>query len=440
MEKKKIYVGLDIGTDSVGYAVSDENYKLYRFHGSDVWGSVIFDAGSLSDERRSYRSARRRLDRRQQRVNLIQEIFAKEIAKIDPRFFVRLAESYMWREDVEDEYVFFNDEGYTDIDYNRAYPTIHHLICDLMESDKPHDPRLVYLACEWLVAHRGHFLNKLSVDRIDDITDIHSVYNRFMDFFKYNGYSLPWQDIDVQKLAMVLKAKCGITEKTKKLTEALLGGANPSKVASEEFPFSLHSIIRLLAGAKCTPKDIFQKSDYAELDSISLGMEEEKFAELMSSIGEDYDLIDVLRDLYDWGLLADILNDNEDKMSTISAAKVAVYEQHKKDLKTLKYFVRKYVPEKYYEVFRVARKDNYVAYSYHTDKKTAGGIKGKANLENFSKYILSVLKGIDPSEEDMESFEAMKKRLEIRSFLPKQRNTDNRVIPHQLYEYVQRRT
>ena len=89
MEKKskKIYLGLDIGTDSVGYAVTDDQYNLLRVHGDDVWGSVIFDAASLSDERRSHRSARRRLDRRQQRINLLQEIFAKEISKVDDRFF-----------------------------------------------------------------------------------------------------------------------------------------------------------------------------------------------------------------------------------------------------------------------------------------------------------------------------------------------------------------
>ncbi|MFR6166978.1 MAG: type II CRISPR RNA-guided endonuclease Cas9 [Blautia wexlerae] len=99
-KSKKIYLGLDIGTDSVGYAVTDDQYNLLRVHGDDAWGSVIFDAASLSDERRSHRSARRRLDRRQQRINLLQEIFAKEISKVDDRFFIRLSESYRWREDV----------------------------------------------------------------------------------------------------------------------------------------------------------------------------------------------------------------------------------------------------------------------------------------------------------------------------------------------------
>ncbi len=79
---KKYYLGLDIGTDSVGYAVTDTEYRLLKFHGSDAWGSHVFSAAALCDERRNFRSARRRLDRRQQRVQLLQEIFADEISKL----------------------------------------------------------------------------------------------------------------------------------------------------------------------------------------------------------------------------------------------------------------------------------------------------------------------------------------------------------------------
>ena len=156
-EKKHCYWGLDIGTDSIGYAVTDNQYKLCKFHGDDAWGSHVFDSAALCDERRGFRSARRRLDRRQQRVKLLQEIFAKEITNIDPRFFMRLSESYRWRDDTDDRYIYFNEEGYTDVQYMRDYPTIHHLICELMENEEEHDIRLVYLACAWLIAHRGHF-------------------------------------------------------------------------------------------------------------------------------------------------------------------------------------------------------------------------------------------------------------------------------------------
>ena len=34
-ESKKMYVGIDMGTNSVGMAVTDENYNLYRVKGKD---------------------------------------------------------------------------------------------------------------------------------------------------------------------------------------------------------------------------------------------------------------------------------------------------------------------------------------------------------------------------------------------------------------------
>lgn len=434
MEKKskKIYLGLDIGTDSVGYAVTDDQYNLLRVHGDDAWGSVIFDAASLSDERRSHRSARRRLDRRQQRINLLQEIFAKEISKVDDRFFIRLSESYRWREDVQDRYVFFNDEEYTDVQYMGEYPTIHHLICELMNNKNPHDVRLIYLACAWLITHRGHFLNNLNVEKLDEIMDISSVYQNFINYFTENGYRRPWGEIDVSALSEVLKQKTGVTVKNKELQNILLEGKNPEKSGTEEFPFSQDSIIRLLAGGQCKLKDVFCKEEYLDLGSVSLGMDEEKFGEISGNIGEDYDLLIALRGLYDWSVLADILNGHSE---TISMAKVQIYEQHGKDLQILKYFIRKYVPDKYNEVFRKAKADNYVAYTGHMDKDTASQIKKKAKAEEFSKYVLKLMSPIKPEKTDLQSYEDMCERLKLNIFLPKQKNTDNRVIPHQLYEY-----
>ena len=64
MQKRKYYVGLDIGTNSVGYAVTDSEYKLLKHGGEAMWGSHIFDEGKTSAERRSFRTARRRNDRK----------------------------------------------------------------------------------------------------------------------------------------------------------------------------------------------------------------------------------------------------------------------------------------------------------------------------------------------------------------------------------------
>ena len=429
MEKKNFYLGLDIGTDSVGYAVTDKEYNLLKFHGEPAWGVTVFDEASLCDERRSFRTARRRLDRRQQRVTLIQELFATEVSKKDERFFIRLKESALYREDVGENYTLFNDEGFTDKEYYKKYPTIHHLISDLMESTEPHDVRLVYLAVAWLVAHRGHFLNNIDKNNIDSIKDFGLVYDNLTSYFTDNEYAAPWAECNKEAFGNILKKKLNITNKYKELIALLYGGKKPSKTAEDEFPFSRDAIVRLLAGGTVKLKDLFDNEDYDEFGSVALGMDDEKLGEIMGNIGEDYDLIDALRAVYDWSVLVDALGESE----YISKAKVKIYEQHKADLSFLKHVIRNYRPEKYNEVFRDKDKDNYTSYSYHSDDGTAD-LK-KKNKELFSKYILGIVKGITPDESDSEKFADMINRLELRTFMPKQKDTDNRVIPHQLYWY-----
>ena len=36
--EKEYYLGLDMGTNSVGWAVTDDAYNLIRFKGKDMWG------------------------------------------------------------------------------------------------------------------------------------------------------------------------------------------------------------------------------------------------------------------------------------------------------------------------------------------------------------------------------------------------------------------
>lgn len=435
MEMKNYYLGLDIGTDSVGYAVTDENYNLLKFHGSPAWGTTIFDTVSSNADRRTFRSARRRLDRRQQRVSLVQEIFAREIAKVDGDFYKRIRESQLYREDVGDKYILFNDEKYTDADYYREYPTIHHLICELMYNPAPQDVRKVYLACAWLVSHRGHFLNNVSNDNIDKIKDFKKVYEDFLRYFiDVKGCSAPWECSDIEKLENALKQKKNITTKNKELIEVLLGGKKPSKTATENFPYRQDCIIKLLAGGTCKLADLFDCEDYAEFGSISLDLDDDKMNEISSNIGEDFDLISAMRSLFDWTLLVDALAD----CNTISEAKVEVYNRHQNDLKTLKYFIKKYRPEKYDDVFRTVGNVNYASYVYHSDEPNAASLKS-TKIDEFSKFVLGIVKKIEPEEADAEAYNDMTGRLELRTFMPKQKNTENRVIPHQLYWYELKR-
>ena len=80
------YLGLDIGTDSIGYAVTDHHYALKKFGGEPMWGTTLFNAASTSADRRLYRTGRRRVDRRQQRMRLLEDLFAAEIVKIERTF------------------------------------------------------------------------------------------------------------------------------------------------------------------------------------------------------------------------------------------------------------------------------------------------------------------------------------------------------------------
>lgn len=452
MESKKYFIGLDIGTDSVGYAVSgtSENYPLMKKSGAPVWGVSLFEEAKICDERRSFRTARRRLDRRQQRIHLLQELFAPEIGKIDQNFYRRIAESALLREDAQESYSVFCDRSYSDAEYHHEYPTIHHLICELMQNKNPHDVRLVYLACAWLLAHRGHFLSEISEENLSSATDFSIPYRALTEYFSSvsdNGeYSAPWREPDLQVLAEAIKEKTSVTAKCKKLIHILLQDKKPSKKAEayDAFPFSVDGILRLISGGTVAIKDLFGKEEYAELGSFSLNKPDEEFENLRSAIGDDMMLLDRLKGIFDWATLCDMLKGKK----YISEAKKTIYEQHKKDLAFLKKLIKKYIPDRYDEVFREENeKPNYVAYSgneksvsekqskFKKKKEDFSKKKDFSKKEGFSKYLLSLVKDLHVDASDQEQFDDMLRRLDkdVLTFLPKQVDGDNRVIPYQLY-------
>ena len=429
------YLGLDIGTDSIGYAVTDHEYNLVKKHGEPMWGVTLFDEANLNTDRRAFRVARRRLDRRKQRIKLLEELFAHEIAKTDPNFFIRMKGSALSDEDKTEEGNLFGCEGYTDKDYHREYPTIHHLIYELMNSSSEHDPRLVYLACAWLIAHRGHFLSEISVDHIGELTDFSSVYRELIDFLLSTDDQtvIPWEYENTEisdKISGILKKKTTVSSKYRELCPVMFGSAKAPK-ETENFPYNTEVLIKLLCGSTVKAAELFLNDEYKEIESFSLDSPDEKLAIIMSDLGEDAELIIKCKAVFDWALLADTL----DGFDSVSGAKIGIYNQHKEDLATLKYFVRKYAPDRFNEVFRDAGKENYAAYSYHNTPDVAAKIDKKAGKEVFSKFIKKIVSSFSPDESDKQKYDDMIERIDAQSFLPKQKDTDNRVIPHQLYLY-----
>ena len=429
------YLGLDIGTDSVGYAVTDTAYALRKFKGEPMWGTHLFESGQEAADRRTHRTNRRRIDRRQQRVDLVNELFSDAITRIDPHFFARRKESALFREDSTHGVRLFAGERITDREYHKQYPTIHHLILELMMSREPHDVRLVYLACAWLVAHRGHFLFDFGADQVGRLLDFQEVYGEFCSFLDEQGFVLPWQEaVSADVVLSILQMDAGVGRKKEAFKNRVFGGKKPAKESADDFPYSPEGVVGLLSGGAVKPKDLFANESYDAMESVSLQMGDEDFDRIVSELGDDGELLRQLRSLHSCArLIAVMANRREGDPVCVSSSKVAIYERHQKDLKLLKYLVKKYCPKQYNEIFRRAVAGNYVAYSGNVKScKEPGKVKRVEKL-GFSDFLKKKLKGLKISSGDQAAYTDMMERLESCSFLPKQRDTDNRVIPQQLY-------
>ena len=406
MANDKTYLGLDIGTDSVGWAVTDGEYKLKKFKNNLMWGVHLFDEAQQSAERRAFRTARRRLDRRQQRIKLLQVLFAAEILKKDEKFFLRLKESALLPEDSENRKhnIFFDDENYGDKEYFAKYPTIHHLVCELMNSSESHDVRLVYYACAYLLAHRGHFLFNVSKDNIDEITDFTEIYKSFFSALKEVDDDPPF-DPDAEKMAEILKKHISVTNKDKELKGLLFGGKVPKPDNEADFIIKYDHLTKLISGGTVKLSDLFCKEDYKELEKNSICIKNADFADTLDMLTGQIDelhlnLIASIKAMNDWSLLVDILNGNK----MISISKVEIYDKHKADLNELKYFVRKYLNKKDYdEIFReISDKSNYASYVYNAPSEDERNKYKKCSQEDFCKFLKPYLTRITPSDEDKE--------------------------------------
>lgn len=427
MENEKIYLGLDIGTNSVGWVVTDDEYRLRKHKSNLMWGVHLFDEAQQSAERRAFRTARRRLDRRKQRIALLQEFFAPEVIKNDPTFFIRLKESALLPQDREHKNIntFFDDDNYTDKQYFEKNPTIHHLIAELMENDKPHDVRLVYLACAYILAHRGHFLSEVDKDNIESIKEFSPVYAEFTDALKNICDNIPFDD-NINELNELLRLRCTISEKEKRLTALWFAGKKPAKDLCEGLRFD--QLIKLLSGGKIKLAELFLNDTYEDLETPSVSVASADFADTLEALGsilsqEQFALLNAVKKLNDWSLLVNILKSSD----SISQSKIKEYEAHKEDLDKLKRICRKYLNKtEYNSIFRDEEEKNKSYNAYTKSPK-------KCSQEDFCKFVQTFIDKIKCEENDKEILEYLKQKCADKTLCPKQVNTDNRVIPYQLY-------
>ncbi len=420
--QKDYYVGVDIGTDSVGYAVTDCDYRLLKKGKNAMWGIRLFDESNTAEERRGFRTARRRTLRKKQRLNMLELLFDKEICGVDPAFFTRLSESNLYLEDksLPSKFCVFTGE-YTDKDFHKAYPTVYHLRKALICDKSPKDIRLVYLALHHIIKNRGHFLfDALGTGEINDFSAVYTDLVTYLD----DNYEIHLNCIDVEKLEATLKNKR--MSKTAKNTEI----TGLFSVTKKENPQG-YACLCLLSGSSVKLCDVYDDEllKDAEKKNVTFATNFSDEAAIYEAIlGEKFELLEKLKAVYDWAVLADIL----DGEKYISFAKVKVYEQHQKDLQLLKKYVKTNMTKSEYNaLFKISKEKtaNYVAYSGHSKKN------GKTNelayactQQEFCDYLKKNLK-----KSDKEEYADMFDRIETGVFMPKQVNKDNGVIPMQVH-------
>ena len=434
MDNKKYYVGLDMGTDSVGWAVTDTNYVLERAKGKDMWGARLFSAAKTAAKRRKFRIGRRRRQREVARINYLKMCFSPAIEKIDSGFIHRLDESKYFLEDRSEEnkqkFALFNDKEFNDKDYFKKYKTIFHLRAELLEDNpvKKHDVRLVYLALLNMFKHRGNFLYSSLSDESDSVS-MKEAFSDFVELANILDISFP-QSIDTAKLEEILGDR-GTTkiEKLERITK-LIGINKKDSPASYE-------LMQMWCGQKGKMINIFPDVINEENKNLSISFSDtdfdEKIALLSDLVGEENtDIIFCAKEIHDIGALACIMKGYR----FLSQARVAAYDKHNEDLKELKAVLKEYDKDAYEKFFRIMQDGNYSAYvgSVNSDKvkQRRNENKGRSQEELY-KTIKDIFKKLPESAKDDARIIDIQHKMEIYDFLPKQLTASNGIIPNQVH-------
>ncbi len=452
--KQPYYIGLDCGTNSVGWAVTDENYNLMKgthriksdkgtkTKKQTLWGFRLFDEADTAAERRTHRSARRRGERAKSRLKLLRMLFRDEISKVDPEFYQRLKESFYYEEDKRlqkgSKNTLFNDFNFTDKDFHKNYPTIWHLRQAIINTkeDESFDIRLYFLAIQHILKHRGHFLLNGNIDSSG--INFEELFEEFREEAEHAGYNIADIPGEVES---ILTKKASKIDKKKELKEILY---IEDDTLDEDAPKGQLELAGLLVGSKVDLKKIFAFEDDDKFPySFSEGVFEDKLPDIEQAIGSDnLDLIFAAKNIYDYVILHNLLGSHK----MISDAMVANYIQHEDDLQRLKKVFKPH-QELYRQLFKVKLYDEknpsynaYIGKAYTEDKN---GRRASKNIgqEDFNKYLHKLLEEIrsNTSPELLSVVDELLDRTDTSEkstsplLLPKQRGQAKGTIPMQLH-------
>ncbi len=439
-KSKKYFIGLDLGTNSVGYAVVDKDCKVVRKSGKRMWGSVLFDEGQAAASTRVQRSSRRRFERRKERIRLLQSLTAKSVTEVDPSFFARLERSFLLNAEKDNEFGrdnIFNlfDGEYTDRNYYADYKTIYHLRKRLCEDKSQADIRLVYLALHHMIKYRGNFLHdeeRLQAGSEDLAKSIEeffeAYYDKFPDEDEETGEIIGHADIPAEELADILKSKGKKSEKKDDIIKKICANDNSLKKKASAFASlllgykaNLADLFTIGSGDEDKAKDVKISFDGADYDEKA-----ESFPELFGDDGAE--LIGVLKKIYSDLTLSAIIGEGK---KYVYEGMIERYEKNKKDLLMLK-TVLKADERIYNEFFKESneKKVSFVSYFKPHVRGKQNEIGKRASKDDFYKAVKNLL-GSDKFP-DSEAKSYVLSRIEEDDFLIKLNSTRNAVIPYQL--------
>lgn len=425
----KYYIGLDLGTNSVGYATTDEHYQILKTHQKPMAGVRLFDEAKTAAKRRQTRISRRRMDRRNQRIALLEDLFSQEISKIDPGFFQRMKSSFFLPEDKEgaaknQPNTLFNDPGFTDSDYHNKYPTIYHLRQELMTSSKPHDVRLVFLALHHILKHRGHFLTAGEIGELGG--NLNHSYSQLLNSLS-DGYSI---DLSPELATPIKQVLIDKTIRRSEKQTALLDLLD----REDEM---VTQLIKLFVGFSVDIHKLFGEQYKGrtpkKLSFSGAGFEDEKQAELLQLLTDpEFSLLQTAYSFYSQVQLDSLLQG----YSSFSAAKIGLFDQHKADLTQLKATFRAYFPTDAYTAFFSTSKDKYCNYVAYSGRCVRNGkkqpvvyrcLKGQF-YEELGKQLAKLPQPIRESSE----LTGILLKIENETYLPKPVSKDNSLVPNQI--------
>lgn len=424
-------IGLDIGTGSVGWAVTDADGNLLHFKKKPTWGSRLFPSALPASEARVSRGQRRRYDRRRQRLDWLQEFFCDEMNEVDPEFFIRLRQARLLPEDREEghrdyRWPLFNGVDFTEKDYYDKFPTIYHLRTWLMETDERADIRLIYLAFHNIVKTRGNFLHQDNPGLSAKNANMKESVDRLCDALQAWCDELELEcDPKRAKIRQVLEDSSLQRSGKREQMMPLLGLGAEGKQRAKE-----------IAGSVLGYKVDFGKIFDIEGENLKFDFGNDELIDAFYTVCPDagVELFEALMSAYSAHILAGILKGANGQ--TISYCKVGEYERYGRDLKLLKDLVREYVPAEYDRFFRGPHYDD-PRWKKDYDPQKASGYTlynlgtSKLSYENFTKEVKKLF--AQTAAESDARYLQLKDSLDEGVFLRRLKTSDNGSIPYQLH-------